>query len=79
MYNVCFKTEVRDTCNGKVSYGAAFVQANNGTWLLIGHSRNYATYPRAVRARSAAESICRAYARKHFPLCTFTKDSIAAN
>jgi hypothetical protein len=73
---VRFKTEVRDTHNGESSYGAAFVQANNGTWLLIGHTRNYATYPRAVRARSAAVAICRAYARKHFPLCTFTKESI---
>jgi hypothetical protein len=76
---VHFKTEVRDTSDGRSSYGAAFVQANNGAWLLIGHTRNYATYPRAVRARSAAEAICRAYARKHFPLCTFTNECVTAS
>ena len=71
-----FKTEVRDTNDGKASYGAAFVQANNGSWLLIGHTKNYATYPRAVRARTAAESICRAYAKQHFPLCTSTPTAV---
>jgi hypothetical protein len=72
MTTVFFKTEVRDTHAGKSSYGAAFIQASNNSWLLIGHTRNYATYPRAVRARCAAEAICRKYAREHFPLCTFT-------
>ena len=67
-----FKTEIRDTHDGKASFGAAFVRANSGAWLLIGHTKNYQTYPRSVRARSAAEAICRAYARKHFPLCTLT-------
>jgi hypothetical protein len=72
-----YKTEVRDNRDGTASYGAAFVLASDGkTWLLIGHSRNYATYPRTVRARAAAESLCRQHARKHFPLCTFTSERV---
>lgn len=71
-----FKTEVRDTHNGKASYGAAFVRSDSGQWLLIGHTKNYAEYPRAVRARTAAENICRTYARKHFPLCAFVAAAV---
>lgn len=67
-----YKTEVRDTKDGKASYGAAFVQMNNGSWFLIGHTKNYKTYPRMVRARTAAEGIARAHGRKHSPLSTFT-------
>lgn len=67
-----YKTEIRDTKDGNASYGAAFVQMQNGAWFLIGHTRNYETYPRMVRARAAAESIARAHARKYAPLSTFT-------
>jgi hypothetical protein len=67
-----FKTEVRDCSDGKTSYGAAFIQSAAGGWLIIGYTNNYRTYPRAVRARDAATRICRKYARKHFPLSTFT-------
>lgn len=52
-----YKTELRDTHDGKATYGAAFVQANSGAWLLIGHTNNYSTYPRSVRARTAAKNI----------------------
>lgn len=57
-----YKTEVRDTHDGKASYGAAFVQMNNGAWSLIGHTKDYRTYPRAVRARAAADALCRQHA-----------------
>jgi hypothetical protein len=68
-----YKTEVRDNVDGTASYGAAFVLSNNGvSWLLIGHTKNYRTYPRMVRARSAAEHLCRTHQKKHFPLTTFT-------
>lgn len=54
-----YKTEVRDTKDGKASYGAAFVQMQNGEWFLIGHTRNYATYPawcgRALRPKGLRE------------------------
>lgn len=62
-----YKTELRDTCEGNATYGAAFMLARDGvTWLLIGHTRNYRTYPRLVRARVAAETICRRYHAQHF-------------
>lgn len=75
-FPIQFKTEVRDTHGGDASYGAAFVRMASGAWALIGHTRNCRTYPRAVRARSAAEAICRTYARKHFPLHTFTSTAL---
>lgn len=67
-----FKTELRDTKNGTATYGAAFVRTDSGAWLLIGETKNYQTYPRAVRARTAATAICRAYAKRIDPLGTFT-------
>ena len=63
-----YKTELRGTRNGKRTYGAAFVLACDGQkWLLIGHTHNFKTYPQLVRARAAAEGICRRYHKAHFP------------
>jgi len=58
-----YKTELRDTHDGKATYGAAFVQFSNGSWSLIGHTKDYRTYPRAVRARTAAKNLCLKHAR----------------
>jgi hypothetical protein len=68
-----YKTSLRGNRDGSATYGAAFVLSDNGiTWLLIGHTKNYRTYPQLVRARSAAEHMCRVHQRKHFPLSTLT-------
>lgn len=61
-----YKTELRDTRDGKATYGAAFVQMRNGGWALIGHTRNYATYSRMVRA--AANNLCKRHSRRMFEM-----------
>lgn len=67
-----YKTELRDTVDGRATYGVAFVMARDGaTWLLIGYSRNMWTYPRRLRARTAAENIARKYHRKYYSGMSF--------
>jgi hypothetical protein len=61
-----YKTEVYDTFDGGASFGCAFVQdATNGRWLEIGRTCNFRTHPCAVRARKAADNLCKRHAKAH--------------
>ena len=71
-----FRTTVFDNYDGTASHGVVEVQdPRTGAWRRCDQTREYRTYPRMVRARTAAESLARQWARKLNPgmIATFTK------
>jgi hypothetical protein len=76
MPHVQFKTEISDTFDGTASFAIAYVRDTRGVWRMIDQTRNFRTFPRSTRARTAAVNICRRYARTHFPLHTFTHEAL---
>ncbi|RWI46835.1 MAG: hypothetical protein EOQ93_29345 [Mesorhizobium sp.] len=55
-----YKTELVATRDGKGQIGMAMWLDGN-VWRVVGETRTYRTYPAAVRARTAADGLCRAH------------------
>jgi hypothetical protein len=53
-----YRTEIVATASGDGYVGIA-ARFDGKAWRAIGESKAYRTYPAAVRARTAAESLCR--------------------
>lgn len=70
-----FRTSLFDTHDGAATFGVVEVQERNGSWRRLDQTRSYREYPRMVRARTAAESLARQWAKKLNPgmIATFTK------
>lgn len=54
-----YQTQIVDNSTGTASIGVAMVQRPDGRWQEIGRTNAYKEYPRAVRARAAADNLCR--------------------
>ena len=54
-------TRTFNTMDGTATYGIAYVRLENGSCTEIGRTNDYRDYPRAVRARTAADNIVKAH------------------
>ena len=54
-------TETFDNQDGTATAGVASIRRFDGTWREIGRTNFYREYPRMVRARTAADNLCKAF------------------
>ena len=55
-----YKTELVATSDGNGHIGLAMWLDGN-VWRVVGETKTYRTYPAPVRARTAADSLCKAH------------------
>ena len=67
-----FQTRLYAPQDGKGSYGVVEVRERDGTWRRLDQTKVYREYPSMVRARTAAESLVRKWAKKLNPDMIFT-------
>jgi hypothetical protein len=70
-----FQTRLVDSHDGLGTFGIVERQLKDGSWQYLDETKPYKEYPCMVRARAAAESLARKWAKKLYPdiIATFTR------